>query len=59
MVYYGPQFFFKKIQNLKTFKIFLGAHLFVHTVFTLRKIFNKVFDIMYLTFVNRHNSAKL
>ena len=43
--------------------VFFGAHTFGHSVFTVRKIFIKVFttlffDILYLTSANRHNPAK-
>ena len=53
--------------NILEFKIvekFLGAHTFAHSIFNVRKIFNKAFttlffDILYLTSVKKHNPARL
>ena len=46
------------ISKFKIVEKFLGAHTIGHSVFTVRKIFNKVFatlfvDILYLTPTNR------
>ena len=51
MVYYAPQLFYLKIsQNLKLLKKNLDAHTYGHFIFTVRKIFSKVFTKLFLHF---------
>ena len=48
MVYYAAHFFYLEIsQNLEMWKTILVAHTFGHSAFTVSKISNKVFIILF------------